>query len=493
MDKSGGVEGKQMAQPGETTPAHRDDDDGSFEHSGRDHKRDHRRHSNYKRKPPSCSLRRPPGTLHLLVVSFLLLGVFVSWSIPTVILTTCDAFVVRSTPQRHRHRHVPPLVLPGLCTIDTTHPHVVLESTGSSIAAALARTPSPLPLALATTTTLPTWLDGYVGGQYAFMFPIATVVATSCQLAGIGGAALFSPIFLLVFPLLGPDYPLASSGAALASALLTECFGFSSGLSGFARRGLVDWGIAGRFLVVSVPTALLGAIGAKFVVGGNPALLQSLYALLMLGLAVYLTLSPRPDQIELLAEEECALPDDDAEEATTTTLRFRSKIATDGTVFDYRAPAALLTGTTPSTSLVATMVGGSLTGLLGVGIGEVVLPQLVRSCCMPLPVAAGTSVAIVVTTALTAATVQFLTLAAGVVAEDTTTTLVEGLVAVVPWNLVCYTIPGVLLGGQLAPFLASRGIFDDEAIENFAIALFGIVGLAFATKVVVSSSMGSIL
>ena len=357
-------------------------------------------------------------------------------------------------------------------------------------AAALARTPSPLPLALATTT-LPTWLDGYVRGQYAFMFPIATVVATSCQLAGIGGAALFSPIFLLVFPLLGPDYPLASSGAALASALLTECFGFSSGLSGFARRGLVDWGIAGRFLVVSVPTALLGAICAKFVVGGNPALLQSLYALLMLGLAVYLTLSPRPDQIDLLAEEECALPDD-AEEATTTLL-FRSKIATDGTVFDYRAPASLLTGTTPSASLVATMVGGSLTGLLGVGIGEVVLPQLVRSCCMPLPVAAGTSVAIVVTTALTAATVQFLTLAAGVVAEDTTTTLVEGLVAVVPWNLVCYTIPGVLLGGQLAPFLASRGIFDDEAIENFAIALFGIVGLAFATKVVLSSSMGSIL
>ena len=28
------------------------------------------------------------------------------------------------------------------------------------------------------------------------------------------------------------------------------------------------------------------------------------------------------------------------------------------------------------------------TGLLGVGVGEVVLPQLVRSCCMPLPLAA---------------------------------------------------------------------------------------------------------
>ena len=76
----------------------------------------------------------------------------------------------------------------------------------------------------------------YIHGQYAFMLPTATLVATSCQLAGIGGAALFSPIFLLVFPFLGPQYPLETAGAALASALLTECFGFASGLSGYARR-----------------------------------------------------------------------------------------------------------------------------------------------------------------------------------------------------------------------------------------------------------------
>ena len=58
--------------------------------------------------------------------------------------------------------------------------------------------------------------------RYAFMLPTAALVATSCQLAGIGGAALFSPIFLLVFPLLGPDYQLASPASAVATALLTE-------------------------------------------------------------------------------------------------------------------------------------------------------------------------------------------------------------------------------------------------------------------------------
>jgi len=316
--------------------------------------------------------------------------------------------------------------------------------------------------------------------RYAFMLPTAVVVATSCQLAGIGGAALFSPIFLLVFPLLGPEYPLPSAAAAVASALLTECFGFASGLTGYASRGLVDWGVAGRFLVISVPSALAGALLAGNV-AGYPVLLRSVYAALMIGLALYLTLSPAPEALERLAEEECAIPgDDDAVSA------IRTRTARDGTEFTYLDPPD---GSARGAG--ATAAGGSLTGLLGVGIGEVVLPQLVRGCCMPLPVAAGTSVAVVVVTALTAATVQFAALAMGIDGAGAeadggaASSLVDGLVRVVPWNLVRYTIPGVLIGGQVAPFLASRGQFSDEVIERFAATLFGSVGIAFAVKAIV--------
>jgi hypothetical protein len=61
-------------------------------------------------------------------------------------------------------------------------------------------------------------------------------VATSYQLAGIGGAALASPIFLLISPLLGPEYPLPNPANAIATALLTEVFGSASGLlSRYAR------------------------------------------------------------------------------------------------------------------------------------------------------------------------------------------------------------------------------------------------------------------
>jgi len=318
-------------------------------------------------------------------------------------------------------------------------------------------------------------LDSYIHGRYAFMLPTATLVSTSCQLAGIGGAALFSPIFLLVFPFLGPEYPLETSGAALASALLTECFGFASGLTGFARRGLVDWSAAGQFVATSVPAALVGALSAQYVVS-YPVLLRVIYAALMLGLASYLILAPRPEEIaKQAAEEECSIESIDliSEEEGDNTVRL--KTAADGTEFSY---LPLRKGSKRGT--LATVAGGSLTGLLGVGIGEVILPQLVRGCCMPLPVAAGTSVAVVVVTALSAATVQFLTLAAQV---DGGGTLIEGLIRVVPWTLVQYTVPGVLLGGQLAPLLASRGWLSDEDIERFAATLFGIVGTAFTIKV----------
>jgi hypothetical protein len=67
--------------------------------------------------------------------------------------------------------------------------------------------------------------------QYAFMFPITTCVSDLCQSAGIGGAALLSPIFLLISPLLGPQYPLETATASIASALMIDCFGFLIGLS----------------------------------------------------------------------------------------------------------------------------------------------------------------------------------------------------------------------------------------------------------------------
>ena len=306
--------------------------------------------------------------------------------------------------------------------------------------------------------------------QYAFMFPITTCVAVLCQSAGIGGAALISPILLLIFPLLGPQYPLESAAASIASALLTECFGFLSGLSGFMKCGLVDWGVAVKFIAISVPASLAGAL-LEPALSAETTLLRAVYATLMIALCVFLTVSEKAQEIP----DDCPIPDGDDDD------EFRTQTATDGTVYTYLTPSNQQNWKTRS----ATISGAGLTGLLGVGIGEVILPQLVTLSCMPLPIAAGTSVAVVVVTALTAALVQFGGLANELMLTNAGMSLPDAFIQVVPWSLVQFTIPGAILGGQIAPRLAANRVLDDEQVERVVAALFGIIGVAFGVKSIV--------
>ena len=118
---------------------------------------------------------------------------------------------------------------------------------------------------------------------YWFMFPVSIIVATCAMLSGIGGAALFTPIFILVFPLLGPEYVLNSTIAAISAALITQTFGFFSGFIGYYRRRLIDYSLAWRILWVAVPVSVMGALVASLV---HDSVLLASYSLLVAVLAV---------------------------------------------------------------------------------------------------------------------------------------------------------------------------------------------------------------
>ena len=120
---------------------------------------------------------------------------------------------------------------------------------------------------------------------YWFMFPISICIATAAMLSGIGGAALFTPIFLIVFPLIGPEYPLATPSAAIGAALATTAFGFASGFVGYYRRRLIDFRAALPFIAVAVPVAIVGAL---FSHAANQSWLKATYGILMLVLFVVL-------------------------------------------------------------------------------------------------------------------------------------------------------------------------------------------------------------
>ena len=316
------------------------------------------------------------------------------------------------------------------------------------------------------------------------MLPVSTLVALCAQICGIGGAALFSPIFLLIFPLLGLQ--LHSPQQAVASALLTEVCGFASGLVGYSCRGLIDWGAARRYVIVSAPSALVGALLARFVCE-NVLALRLVYSALTIGLGVYLWVSDHQSTPSADKNATTAIATDKVSQAKDVESGASALSKKDGgssalkTLVSKNGEYTYLDVELPNTpSLYAyTIFGSVLTGMLGVGIGEVVLPQLVRRKLMPLPVAAGTSVCVVVVTALTAAVVQFVTLAHE--------TLMSGNidasgVRVVPWELVVWTVPGVVVGGQLASYVASKRILKDEHIVRFASLLFLSIGIAFLVK-----------
>lgn len=286
---------------------------------------------------------------------------------------------------------------------------------------------------------------------YWFMFPVSIMVATTAMLTGIGGAALFMPIFVLIFPLLGPEYPLASPVAAIAVALLTETFGFSSGFVGYYRKRLIDFGLSKSFLIMSVPAGIAGALLAHSV---NPTLVKFGYGILVLILAWILFFHGHG--------VDAATQTDEQETDKSGSDGQRQTVARDGSVYHYQYYHA---------KPLPTGLGGFLTGLLSVGMGEVVMPQLVKAGKVPVAVAAATSILIVIVTVMSASFTHIATL------------INEGGVNAVPWHLVAYTIPGVIIGGQIGPRL--QGVISSHRMERVIASVFTVIGIAMLWNVLV--------
>ena len=86
--------------------------------------------------------------------------------------------------------------------------------------------------------------------EYWFMLPVAVLFATTAMASGVEGATFFTPMFILALGL--------PAEIAIGTGLLTEVFGFASGLTAYARRGLIDYRLGLSLLVVTIPMALLG-------------------------------------------------------------------------------------------------------------------------------------------------------------------------------------------------------------------------------------------
>jgi uncharacterized protein len=167
-------------------------------------------------------------------------------------------------------------------------------------------------------------------------------------LFGVGGGILIVPGLVLLLGM-----PQRRAHATSLAAIVPIA---AAGAAGYAVDGAVDWGAAGLLIAGSAAGAVAGTHALSRIPEGH---LRIIYALFLLAAAAALPLGVR---------------------------------AGDGAVSIDLTAGVLLVG--------LGVVAGAMAGLLGVGGGIVMVPGLVLVASVPQEVAKGTSLAVIIPTAL---------------------------------------------------------------------------------------------
>jgi uncharacterized protein len=255
--------------------------------------------------------------------------------------------------------------------------------------------------------------------EFWFLLPIAFVIATLAMASGIGGATFFSPLFILALRL-EPE-------VAIGTALITETFGFASGLFAYIRDKVIDFKLGGIMLMATIPMAIVGTY-----LGGviDPAILKLVLAVGLLAVAISFLHAPDDAEMKLVNAQ--------AMQTLATTNPEACITARDGEQICYVVKRKF-------EGLVSGGIGGLFVGLISTGLGELNDYFLLQRCKVPSRVAVATSVFVIAVTVLAASgghVVRF--------ASAGAETLNQVL------SLVIFTVPGVLIGGQVGPKVAAK-------------------------------------
>ncbi len=254
------------------------------------------------------------------------------------------------------------------------------------------------------------------------MFPVGIAIATIAMMAGIGGAALFAPFFMLVLRL----EPLIALGAGL----VIEFFGFSSGVVGYWRKKEIDFSIVKQLIIFTVPATIAGVmLGRVF-----PApVLQLMLASLLLYLAY-----------QFLLEGKQCLPKDPRCTGTSTT-----------------SVKGLVTPITKGTSFL----GGLLVGMISAGLGEINELNFLQKMKLPVASASATSVFLVAMSATVGSLIHTYFLV-----HQGETSIFTNVI-----SILAFTVPGVTVGAQFGVVLANT--VKTNLMGKFIGILFVILGV----------------
>lgn len=269
--------------------------------------------------------------------------------------------------------------------------------------------------------------------QFWFMFPAAMLIATIAMASGVEGATFFTPLFILALGL-PPE-------VAVGVGLITEVFGFASGVFSYARKKLIDYKLGLFMLMITVPLAVGGTFLATIV---PSFVLKLLLGAGLIAIALSFLNSPDKHKIKALNEEIKKLY---PKETAKTTL-----VTAEGEEIHYtvcnKAQGGLFGG-----------IGALLIGMISTGQGELNGYFFLKRCKVPSKVAVATSVFIVAVTALSASVGHAVRFARS--GEETLRLVL---------SIVIFTIPGVVIGGQIGSFIAAK--IPQKLLEKVLAFLF---------------------
>lgn len=273
--------------------------------------------------------------------------------------------------------------------------------------------------------------------EYWYLLPISIAIATIAMSSGIGGAVFFSPLFMLVLKL--------EPNLAIGAALINELFGFFSGLIAYYKSRLIDFKLANSLLIFSIPAAILGAYYADNI---PSIVLKSIFGVGLVIIGFQLFNSWR--QEERLKKE--------GEYKKEFEKNFESElVSANGTIYRY-------TICNPNMGRLFAAIGGAFIAMISVGLAELQEYHLVARCKVPTPVAVGTSIFVVVVTVFVASI--------GHIYEFATE---GGEILNQVLNIVIFSVPGVVIGGQIGPRL-QKNLPEDKMKIGISI-LFMVLGV----------------
>jgi uncharacterized membrane protein YfcA len=322
--------------------------------------------------------------------------------------------------------------------------------------------------------------------EFWWVVPIALAICVIVCLVGVEGSIMFAPFYAVVFPWLTGVHltPLQ----AIQIGILTEIFGFTSSIIGFARAGLIDVRMGLRTAAVGAPMAVIGVVFAYLI---PQPVLMLIVALVLPLLAWYLRrpVQSRPGQrsesvkqaakrIPLCCYASYALYRNGGSAAQADPhvqpkpVGQRNADSTDvGAAWhehrDRKGRGYYYWRPWPLEQVLVGAVGGTLTGVTGFGVGVVGVSHLVLRR-IPVRVAVGTShfVILVVTGAAVATHLV----------EISTRHLTP------PWNIIAANVVAVLFGGQLAAWLAGR--LPERRIRRVLVTLLLVLALATLVRAI---------